>query len=108
MSIVPIVHKTISDGAITAVGHHDGAGDIAGQFGREKDRRTDNILRLAGTPERRVIEKDFHQLRIGAADLFIERRFDEARANGVDAHAVLAEFGANARVKPSTPCFDVV
>jgi hypothetical protein len=40
-----------------------------------------------------VVEKDLHEIGIVAAHLRVQRRFDQARSDGVDAHAMLAEFG---------------
>src|SRR5260370_1069671 len=59
----------------------------------EEDRRSYDILRLAGAAERGVVDEDFDQLRISGAHLLVQRRFDEARADRIDPHAVLAEFG---------------
>src|SRR6516164_9750081 len=82
-----------SDRPVAAVRHHDRASDISRQIGSEEDRGARDVFWLAGAAERRVIEKDLHQLGIVGAHLCVERRLNEARTDRVHAYAVLAKFG---------------
>src|SRR3954468_24043066 len=50
----PTVRRS-SNRTVAPVRHHDRTGHIGREIGGEEDRRTDDILRLPGAPERRVI-----------------------------------------------------
>src|SRR3954468_8204324 len=81
-----------SDGPVAAVRHHDRSGDVARQIGGEEKRRSHDVFRLACAAERGVIHEDFHQVRIVGPHRRVQRRLDQPGADGVDPHAVLAEF----------------
>src|SRR5262245_7690725 len=78
--------------SVAAISHDDRAGDVGREVGGEEDRRPDDVLGLSGAAERRVIQEDLHQLGIVGAYLLVERRLDQAGADGVDPHSILAEF----------------
>src|SRR5262249_58043600 len=76
---------TTSYRPVAAIRHHNRAGDIGRQIGGEEDRGADDVFRFAGTAERGVVEEYLHQLRIVGTYLGIQRRLDQAGADGVDA-----------------------
>src|SRR5262245_54515154 len=81
------------DRAVAPVDHDDRACDISRQIRSQKDGGADDVLRFAGASERRVLEKDAHEVGIVSAYLGIQGRFDQPRTNGIDAHTLLAELG---------------
>jgi len=80
-----------SNRPIPSIRHDDRSGDIGRKVGGQENRRADDVFRLTGAAERRVVEKYLYQLRIVGAQGCVERRLDQAGTDGVDAHAVLAE-----------------
>src|SRR5262249_48957379 len=65
--MVPI----FSNRAVAAVRHDDRSCHISRQIGRKEDGWAGNVFRLAGAAERRVVEKDFHQVRVVGAHLCV-------------------------------------
>src|ERR1700724_4016003 len=97
-----------SNRQISAIRHHNRSRDKGGKIGREKNRRSDDVLRFSGPPQRGVIDENLHQLRIAGARLLVQRGFDKTWPDRVDAHAVLPDLAASRLVKTSHPSFEAV
>src|SRR5438132_13850109 len=82
----------ISNRAVAAISHDDRAGDVGREVAGKEDRWPDDVLGLPGAAERRVVQEDAHELGVVGARFLVQRRLDQAGADGVDPHPVLAEF----------------
>src|ERR1700737_796556 len=98
-----VVPLSSLDHPIPAIPHDDRAGNVAGEVAGEKDCRADDVLGLSGTPQRRVIEEDLHQLRVIGARSRVERRLDQAGPDRVSAPAAFAELGRERAGKAEHP-----
>src|SRR2546430_9117788 len=85
------VKAPISNRAVAAISHDDRAGDVGREIAGKEDRRPDDVLWLPGAAERRVVQEDAHELGVVGARFLVQRRLDQAGADGVDPHPVLAE-----------------
>src|SRR5258708_6340615 len=94
MSEAPTSAVAVNGGlnrSVAAISHDDRAGDVGREVGGKEDRRSDDVLGLSSSAERRVVYEDLHELGVVGARLLVERRLDQAGADGVDPHPVFAE-----------------
>src|SRR6516165_4201075 len=95
-------HRDFASGAldhpVTAVRHHNRAGDKARQIGGQKGRRPDDVIRLPGTAERSVFQKNPDQIGVCGTHFFVQWRFNKTRPDRIHAHAI------SAKLRSERPC----
>ena len=94
---------------VAAVSHDDGAGDVGGEIGGEVGGRSAGTTMSSGLPARPsgVWSRKIFTSRDCCAH-FSSAAFRSVQADGVTRTPSLPSSAASARVKPSTPCLDVV